>query len=78
MELNDLTYKIRGAIFTVQGKEIDYKDICIDLEASVESEEPAVVLVALHISGRVNRHEQRHERHHPKPSHQRRHDYHAS
>jgi len=38
-------YAVRkGAIFTVQGKEIDYKDICIDLEASVESEEPAVLV----------------------------------
>lgn len=38
-------YAVRkGAIFTVQGKEIDYKDICIDLDTSVESEELAVLV----------------------------------
>jgi hypothetical protein len=38
-------YAVRkGVIFTVQGKEVDYKDICIDLDASVESEEPAVLV----------------------------------
>lgn len=38
-------YAVRkGVIFTVQGKEIDYKDICIDLDANIESEEPAVLV----------------------------------
>jgi len=38
-------YAVRkGAIFTVEGKEIDYKDICINLEAEIESEENVVLV----------------------------------
>lgn len=38
-------YAVRkGAIFTVDGKEIDYKDICINLEAEVESDENVVLV----------------------------------
>lgn len=34
----------KGVRFSVQGKEIDYKDICIDLDAEIESDEIAVLV----------------------------------